>query len=140
MAPGTTAGEPRRAPRPGDAIDHWKTLQPTKVPVAPVTLLRFPVSVTAEAVSGGLLKQRTPTPPAPLPWTVFPLPMLIAVRLLVWMPSPVALMIDAVWLSCSVEPNCTTAPGVEPTAGTVTARSEERRVGKECRSRWSPYH
>jgi len=25
----------------------------------------------------------------------------------------------------------------EPTAG---RRSEERRVGKECRSRWSPYH
>ena len=25
---------------------------------------------------------------------------------------------------------------VEPLA----ARSEERRVGKECRSRWSPYH
>ena len=24
--------------------------------------------------------------------------------------------------------------------GDVTARSEERRVGKECRSRWSPYH
>ena len=23
---------------------------------------------------------------------------------------------------------------------TVAARSEERRVGKECRSRWSPYH
>src|SRR2546430_15773548 len=23
---------------------------------------------------------------------------------------------------------------------TVFARSEERRVGKECRSRWSPYH
>ena len=23
---------------------------------------------------------------------------------------------------------------------TVTRRSEERRVGKECRSRWSPYH
>ena len=23
---------------------------------------------------------------------------------------------------------------------TVPARSEERRVGKECRSRWSPYH
>ena len=22
----------------------------------------------------------------------------------------------------------------------VDARSEERRVGKECRSRWSPYH
>ena len=25
-------------------------------------------------------------------------------------------------------------------AGLATARSEERRVGKECRSRWSPYH
>src|SRR2546422_10392301 len=24
--------------------------------------------------------------------------------------------------------------------GQVAARSEERRVGKECRSRWSPYH
>ena len=24
--------------------------------------------------------------------------------------------------------------------GTVKQRSEERRVGKECRSRWSPYH
>ena len=23
---------------------------------------------------------------------------------------------------------------------TTTMRSEERRVGKECRSRWSPYH
>ena len=23
---------------------------------------------------------------------------------------------------------------------TVLCRSEERRVGKECRSRWSPYH
>src|SRR2546422_1050240 len=25
-------------------------------------------------------------------------------------------------------------------AESVIARSEERRVGKECRSRWSPYH
>ena len=25
-------------------------------------------------------------------------------------------------------------------AGDVIPRSEERRVGKECRSRWSPYH
>src|ERR1039458_9820633 len=24
--------------------------------------------------------------------------------------------------------------------GKLTLRSEERRVGKECRSRWSPYH
>ena len=24
--------------------------------------------------------------------------------------------------------------------GSIQVRSEERRVGKECRSRWSPYH
>src|SRR2546422_4818949 len=30
-------------------------------------------------------------------------------------------------------------PAVEPVLRTF-ARSEERRVGKECRSRWSPYH
>ena len=25
-------------------------------------------------------------------------------------------------------------------SGKIPGRSEERRVGKECRSRWSPYH
>ena len=27
-----------------------------------------------------------------------------------------------------------------PSSVAIEARSEERRVGKECRSRWSPYH
>src|SRR3712207_8568124 len=27
-----------------------------------------------------------------------------------------------------------------PSTNTTASRSEERRVGKECRSRWSPYH
>jgi len=31
-------------------------------------------------------------------------------------------------------------PGVEWDAADALLRSEERRVGKECRSRWSPYH
>src|SRR5258708_38410747 len=31
-------------------------------------------------------------------------------------------------------------PGVENVRMAVDVRSEERRVGKECRSRWSPYH
>ena len=38
----------------------------------------------------------------------------------------------------------TVAPGANREAGpaeiAAIARSEERRVGKECRSRWSPYH
>ena len=28
----------------------------------------------------------------------------------------------------------------QPMTGITRSRSEERRVGKECRSRWSPYH
>src|SRR5256885_15018497 len=31
-------------------------------------------------------------------------------------------------------------PDLEPEPGGEIERSEERRVGKECRSRWSPYH
>ena len=30
--------------------------------------------------------------------------------------------------------------GLSYTLGNGQYRSEERRVGKECRSRWSPYH
>ena len=30
--------------------------------------------------------------------------------------------------------------GQIPMGVTHSGRSEERRVGKECRSRWSPYH
>src|SRR3712207_7527909 len=32
------------------------------------------------------------------------------------------------------------SPSERPVAGSRPVRSEERRVGKECRSRWSPYH
>ena len=35
------------------------------------------------------------------------------------------------------EPELVPIPGKEKT---IAERSEERRVGKECRSRWSPYH
>src|SRR3712207_7174278 len=36
------------------------------------------------------------------------------------------------WVSLPVE--------ITVSNGKTGARSEERRVGKECRSRWSPYH
>src|SRR5256884_1887910 len=43
---------------------------------------------------------------------------------------------------CLVSVSSLTQPGVEAAAALETKRprSEERRVGKECRSRWSPYH
>ena len=31
-------------------------------------------------------------------------------------------------------------PALPLVVGLAVLRSEERRVGKECRSRWSPYH
>src|SRR3712207_7092067 len=34
----------------------------------------------------------------------------------------------------------TTTTTAAPATPATSARSEERRVGKECRSRWSPYH
>ena len=33
-----------------------------------------------------------------------------------------------------------TSPPKSLASNVVSRRSEERRVGKECRSRWSPYH
>src|SRR5688572_32076647 len=35
---------------------------------------------------------------------------------------------------------CVPASGPEGASKSALERSEERRVGKECRSRWSPYH
>ena len=35
---------------------------------------------------------------------------------------------------------CDTNTFIGETKVNVISRSEERRVGKECRSRWSPYH
>src|SRR2546427_10341152 len=44
----------------------------------------------------------------------------------------------------SAEPSRASVRTVKPvyfrSSGWVDTRSEERRVGKECRSRWSPYH
>jgi Flp pilus assembly protein TadG len=37
-------------------------------------------------------------------------------------------------------PDCPSGTGTDSPQVVTFARSEERRVGKECRSRWSPYH
>src|SRR3712207_690887 len=51
---------------------------------------------------------------------------------------------DVRWVSCNIfSTQDHAAAAVVVGQGTVDApagRSEERRVGKECRSRWSPYH
>src|SRR5256886_12580295 len=45
-----------------------------------------------------------------------------------------------VWKARDTRLNRLVALKVLPSAMVSDARSEERRVGKECRSRWSPYH
>src|SRR5256885_16850480 len=51
---------------------------------------------------------------------------------------PVDFLEQAWFLNCAVEGE-TEVPAPELLRA-VRRRSEERRVGKECRSRWSPYH
>ena len=43
-----------------------------------------------------------------------------------------------VWSLCPATGGAAVVRG--PRAAMKSGRSEERRVGKECRSRWSPYH
>src|SRR5256885_5843703 len=50
-----------------------------------------------------------------------------------WGP-PVEMYVDMTSKAQNVDPE-TVVKGI-----TAQMRSEERRVGKECRSRWSPYH
>src|SRR3989449_892848 len=48
---------------------------------------------------------------------------------------------DGLTLFDEIRKQAPTLPVIILTAhGTIPERSEERRVGKECRSRWSPYH
>ena len=70
---------------------------------------------------------------------------LTAAFLILWvtgLPFPTA------WLTRSLETSAPPLPAGESAEVAVvlgggtesSSRSEERRVGKECRSRWSPYH
>src|SRR5258708_31147737 len=44
------------------------------------------------------------------------------------------------FLECRCVARCASQDGLEQPYGFLGERSEERRVGKECRSRWSPDH
>src|SRR2546422_10993099 len=58
-------------------------------------------------------------------------------------PTPVDILeILTGWapLSFTSKDRCALRVGREDSVFVLVGRSEERRVGKECRSRWSPYH
>ena len=46
----------------------------------------------------------------------------------------------AALLNAETPVNTQSLPLVQHQLTTLDSRSEERRVGKECRSRWAPYH
>src|ERR1041385_9159850 len=48
--------------------------------------------------------------------------------------------VDGLALLLNVNAALKDAAGMVALASLLAGRSEERRVGKECRSRWSPYH
>ena len=50
-----------------------------------------------------------------------------------------SLVLDGVFATAFSNPLPSLYPG-DLLVGIACGRSEERRVGKECRSRWSPYH
>ena len=55
--------------------------------------------------------------------------------------SPTALLHPLLYFNhCSTSPTALLYPLLYFTHCSTLPRSEERRVGKECRSRWSPYH
>ena len=64
-------------------------------------------------------------------------------RILTWRPRVVGFGVY-IWNVLEVESALVElrkrAPDVVVVLGGPEIRSEERRVGKECRSRWSPYH
>ena len=47
---------------------------------------------------------------------------------------------DVIGLSSDDNVEIRVSAGITSAVSPSTRRSEERRVGKECRSRWSPYH
>ena len=51
-----------------------------------------------------------------------------------------ALALTASGVQVQLEDTSPTSLALARDMGAGTTRSEERRVGKECRSRWSPYH
>ena len=85
--------------------------------------------------------------PVPLPsvWLIFATlilpPAATSVTQILPVPELVASsVVMLVSISSVVEPIPSIALNVAVEPMILAARSEERRVGKECRSRWSPYH
>ena len=50
------------------------------------------------------------------------------------------LNIDYTYMIYNSDRDISYRSGADPAVVEFRGRSEERRVGKECRSRWSPYH
>src|SRR3989441_12393318 len=78
-----------------------------------------------------------------LPWSVVLEVFLLSVPFIVAMTLPMAVLVAVLYAFIQrKKPSFSLKEQVinEVVSGQFFLRSEERRVGKECRSRWSPYH
>src|SRR2546422_2649568 len=63
----------------------------------------------------------------------------MGVKGIVWTAASVGILLNE-GIGDTIRVSVTPRPGGDRREEVYAARSEERRVGKECRSRWSPYH
>jgi len=116
------AGTPTPTPTPTATPTATPTSTPTPPPPTPT-----PTATTTPTPTATPTPTPTPTPkPTPTP-TPKPTPTPT--------PKPTPTPTPTLTPTPTPSPTPTTTPTPSP-----TTRSEERRVGKECRSRWSPYH
>src|SRR2546425_6682946 len=110
---------------------------PALVPMASVTLPVKPVAVlpfasrAVTSIAGVMLAPATVLVGCTVNTRVAAVPAVILNAVLVPVAGPVAL---------AVRVYAVPTLSIDSPANVATPRSEERRVGKECRSRWSPYH
>ena len=110
--------------------------QTTKCTIlGPMMTINSPAKIMVRLAITPSVSWRCPAREVPKPWAALP----SATPLAVWK----RIRVNAKNKSPNIMP---TKPVMMVNSDTsdaepwITTRSEERRVGKECRSRWSPYH
>ena len=109
---------------------------------AAVGSVRQPAPVEREEAPTPAAVLETPPQTAPTPAEPVPTPPTVEIPVQEQSEPPAVAVTapSAVEMPVEAAPDVSEEPPTEEAPAPVETRSEERRVGKECRSRWSPYH